>query len=39
LTGDVGGSAVIRRHADCLLLREMEERELRDVDTPADMEE
>lgn len=39
LTGDVGGSAVIRRHADRLLLREMEERELRDVDTPADMEE
>lgn len=34
LTGDCGGSAVIRRHADALLLCEVDERELFDVDTP-----
>lgn len=33
LTGDVGGSAVIRAHADELLLFEVGERELLDVDT------
>lgn len=32
LTGDVGGNAVIRRHADLLLPVEAEERELRDMD-------
>ena len=39
LTGDVGGSAVIRRHADKLLLCQVAERELRDVDVPADLSE
>lgn len=33
LTGDVGGSAVIRRHADKLLLVELGQQELADVDT------
>lgn len=33
LTGDVGGSAVIRKHEDALLLFEVDERELLDVDT------
>ena len=33
LTGDVGGSAVIRAHADDLLLFEVDARELADVDT------
>lgn len=33
LTGDVGGSAVIRSHADELLLFEIGEEELADVDT------
>ena len=35
LSGDVGGSAVIRRHTDDLLLYEANGRELRDVDTKA----
>ncbi len=34
LSGDVGGSAVIRRHPDALLLFEVDARELLDVDTP-----
>jgi len=34
LTGDVGGSAVIRRHEDDLLLWEVDKQELTDVDTP-----
>ena len=33
LTGDVGGSAVIRRHEDDLLLCEIDQSELTDVDT------
>lgn len=33
LEGDVGGSAVIKRHSDDLLLFEAPETELRDVDT------
>lgn len=37
LTGDVGGSAVIRRHEDRLLLVELDPRELTDVDTPDDL--
>ncbi len=39
LTGDVGGSAVIRRHEDALLLREVEKQELTDVDTPEALED
>lgn len=34
LEGDRGGSAVIRRHSEELLLYEVDERELFDVDTP-----
>lgn len=34
LTGDVGGSAVIRRHEENLLLYEIDQQELSDVDTP-----
>ena len=34
LSGDVGGSAVIRRHEEDLLLLEVGEEELTDVDTP-----
>lgn len=34
LTGDVGGSAVIREHEDDLLLFEIHKEELIDVDTP-----
>ena len=34
LSGDVGGSAVIRRHKSDLLLYEVDEGELIDVDTP-----
>ena len=34
LTGDLGGSAVIRRHEDELLLFDVSPDELRDVDTP-----
>ena len=37
LEGDVGGSAVIRRHEDRLLLVELDPRELADVDTTADL--
>lgn len=37
LTGDVGGRAVIERHSDRLILFEVDEAELRDVDTPEDM--
>lgn len=33
LEGDTGGSAVIRRHPEALMLLEAEEEELRDVDT------
>lgn len=39
LTGDTGGSAVIRAHEDSLLLFELEPRELHDVDTPKALEE
>lgn len=38
LRGDQGGSAVIRRHEDQLLLLEVPEAELTDVDTQADLE-
>ena len=34
LTGDRGGSAVIRRHEDLLVLLETDARELFDIDTP-----
>lgn len=34
LTGDLGGSAVIRRHEDALSLFEVDAEELRDIDTP-----
>lgn len=37
LTGDRGGSAVIRQHPDALLLFEADARELLDVDTPASL--
>ena len=37
LEGDTGGSAVIRRHGDRLLLAELDPRELADVDTPDDL--
>ena len=38
LEGDVGGSAVIKRHLDDLLLFEALETELRDVDTKEALE-
>ena len=38
LEGDHGGSAVIRRHEDRLLLVEASPRELTDVDTPQALE-
>ena len=38
LEGDVGGSAVIKRHLDDLLLFEAPETELRDVDTKEALE-
>ena len=38
LEGDAGGSAVIKRHLDDLLLFEAPEAELRDVDTKASLE-
>ena len=34
LEGDRGGSGVIRRHPEALLLLETAERELQDIDTP-----
>ena len=34
LTGDTGGSAVIKAHEELLLPVETDERELTDVDTP-----
>ena len=37
LEGDTGGSAVIRRHEDRLLLAELDPRELADVDMPDDL--
>ena len=37
LTGDTGGSAVIRRHPEALLLLEADARELRDADTPREL--
>lgn len=38
LTGDTGGSAVIRRHPDRLdLVQALSKRELRDIDTPEDL--
>ena len=39
LEGDTGGSAVICRHADRLLLTELDPRELADVDTKAALEQ
>ena len=39
LTGDVGGSAVIRRHEDDLLLFEVAEQELLDADTKQALKE
>ena len=39
LTGDRGGSAVIRRHEEDLLLLETDALELTDVDTPAALEQ
>lgn len=39
LTGDVGGSAVIRRHPDRLLLLEADTEELADVDTREDLQQ
>lgn len=39
LTGDHGGSAVIRRHAEDLILVETDPRELMDVDTPEALKE
>ena len=38
LREDRGGNTVIRRHEDCLVLLEVEARELTDVDTPEAME-
>jgi len=38
LTGDNGGSAVIRRHPDRLRLWEADDRELTDVDTPEELD-
>jgi molybdenum cofactor cytidylyltransferase len=38
LTGDVGGSAVIRAHPEALALLEVNPEELRDVDTPEALE-
>ena len=35
LTGDVGGSAVVRAHPEALALFEVAGEELADVDTPA----
>lgn len=39
LTGDRGGSSVIRRHEDALILLETDALELADVDTPAALEQ
>ena len=39
LEGDTGGSAVIRHHPEALILLETAEEELRDVDTPAALED
>ena len=39
LREDKGGNTVIRRHEDCLLLLEVDARELTDVDTPDAMKE
>ena len=39
LREDKGGNTVIRRHEDCLVLLEVDPRELTDVDTPDAMEE
>ena len=39
LTGDRGGSAVIRHHEDDLILLETDAPELADVDTPAALEQ
>jgi molybdenum cofactor cytidylyltransferase len=39
LEGDTGGSAVIRRHKDDLVLLEIDSQELEDVDTPTAMEQ
>ena len=39
LTGDVGGSAVIRKHEEDLLLFEVDPRELTDVDTKEALDE
>ena len=39
LNGDRGGSAIIRRHEDALILLETDALELADVDTPAALEQ
>ena len=39
LREDKGGNTVIRRHEDCLLLLEVDSRELTDVDTPDAMKQ
>ena len=39
LREDRGGNTVIRRHEDCLVLLEVNQRELTDVDTPEAMKE
>jgi molybdenum cofactor cytidylyltransferase len=39
LREDKGGNTVIRRHEDCLVLLEVDSRELTDVDTPEAMKE
>lgn len=39
LQGDVGGSAVIRRHPDRIVLLETDAAELADVDTPEDLKQ
>ena len=38
LTGDVGGSRVIRAHEEALLLYEVDARQLSDVDTRASLD-
>lgn len=37
LTGDVGGSAVIKKHPESLMLFETDEKQLFDIDRPTDM--
>lgn len=37
LSGDVGGSAVIKKHPESLMLTEIDEKQLLDIDRPTDM--